>query len=341
MFISPEPARVMVRILLIRTRPRFSPYVKGVMFMKSIATVVVSGVLSILAGGSLSYAQTTFPDRAPTDQNQSQSVVDAETERKVQRDRAMGDERVSHDRVVVEERVVERRREGELYVAGFGGFTLGHSFSNTEGRGTLATQDIGNFDLANSVVYGMKVGYFHPGRLNWLGLEMEGFNTTPHLEQQGNLPGSYLRVATLAFNVIARKRLGCRESDRDHDRTRHTKTSDDKDDRHVKRDRHHYYDDHSPLDENARCPLQVYAGAGPAIFFAETSNQFGRSTDNAEVGVNALAGLRYFVHRNVAIFGEYKFNYAGFDFTQIQGTTAGIQGDYKASHFVGGLAVHF
>jgi hypothetical protein len=43
----------------------------------------------------------------------------------------------------------------------------------------------------------------------------------------------------------------------------------------------------------------------------------------------------------VAIFGEYKFNYAGFDFTQLQGTTAGVQGNYKASHFVGGLAVHF
>jgi hypothetical protein len=316
-------------------------FYKEVVYMQSVTKVVLSGVLSILAGVSLAYAQTTVPDPSPTVSDRSQTV-DPEPGRTLRREGVVVEEAGPRERVIVQERVNERRREGELYVAGFGGFTLGHSFSNTEGRGTLATQDIGNFDLANSVVYGMKVGYFHPGRLNWLGLEMEGFNTTPHLEQQGNLPGSYLRVATLAFNVIARKKLGCRESDRDHnDRTRHTKTSDDKDDRYVKHDRHHYYDDHSPLDENARCPLQVYAGAGPAIFFAETSNQFGRSTDNAEVGVNALAGLRYFVHRNMAIFGEYKFNYAGFDFTQIQGTTAGIQGNYKASHFVGGLAVHF
>lgn len=301
--------------------------------MKSMTKGIAMGVLSILTGFSLSYAQMTVPDRSLT--------VDPERERTAQPGRSVVDERMRGDRVVVEERVVEQRRVGELYVAGFGGFTLGHSFSNTEGRGTLATQDIGSFDLANSVVYGMKIGYFHPGRLNWLGLEMEGFNTTPHLEQQGNTPGSYLRVATLAFNVIARKRLGCRESDRDHlDRTRHTTTR-EKDGRYENDGRHHYYEDHSPLEENARCPLQVYAGAGPAIFFAETSNQFGRSTDNAEVGVNALAGLRYFVHRNMAIFGEYKFNYAGFDFTQIQGTTAGIQGEYKASHFVGGLAIHF
>lgn len=302
--------------------------------MKSMTQGIATGILTILAGISLSYAQTPIPDRS--------STVDPETGYKVESERTVADERVPSDRVMVRERVVERRRDGELYVAGFGGFTLGHSFSNTEGRGTLATQDIGSFDLANSVIYGMKVGYFHPGRLNWLGLEMEGFNTTPHLEQQGSFPGSYLRVATLAFNVIARKRLGCRESDRDHSgHTRHTTTSDDKDDRYMKHGRHHYYDDHSPLEANARCPLQVYAGAGPAIFFAETSNQFGRSTDNAEVGVNALAGMKYFVHRNLSVFGEYKFNYAGFDFTQIQGTAAGIQGNYKASHFVGGLAVHF
>lgn len=284
------------------------------------AFLVLSGVLGLVAAATMASAQTTMePDTGP----------------QVPPDRVVVDERVRPDRVVIEERVVERKREGELYVAGFGGFTLGHSFGNVEGRGTLAGQAFDSFDLANSVIYGMKIGYFHPGRLNWLGLEVEGFNTTPHLEQQGNVPGSYLRVATLAFNVIARKRLGCREGDL-HDRTRHTTTYE----KEGRRD--YYYDEEkSPIDENARCPVQVYAGAGPAIFFAETSNQFGRSTDNGEVGVNALAGLKYFVHRNVAIFGEYKFNYAGFDFTQLQGTTAGVQGNYKASHFVGGLAVHF
>jgi hypothetical protein len=290
--------------------------------MHSMRKVVLLGVLSIVAGVSLASAQMTVPDRSQT--------VDPETGRTLPREGVVGEETGPRERVIVKERVVERKHHGELYLAGFGGFTLGHSFSNTEGRGTLAAQDIGSFDLANSVIYGMKIGYFHPGRLHWLGLEMEGFNTTPHLEQHSTVPGSHLRVTTLAFNVIARKRLGCR----DHDRTRHTSASEQD-------GRPHDDAEHSPIEENARCPLQVYAGAGPAIFFAETSNQFGRSTDNAEVGLNALAGLRYFVHRNVALFGEYKFNYAGFDFTQIQGTTAGIQGDYKASHFVGGLAVHF
>ena len=128
----------------------------------------------------------------------------------VVRDGAVVEERGPRDRVVVEERVVERRHEGEFYVAGFGGFTLGQGFSNVNGIGTLATQNIGNFETANSVIYGMKAGYFLPARLNWLGFEVEGFNTTPHLKQQDGLIGSNLRVTTLAFNVIARKRLGCR-----------------------------------------------------------------------------------------------------------------------------------
>lgn len=294
--------------------------------MKCMKRMVLSGVLGLLASATLAYAQTTTEPELGSPELGPHAPPE----------RSIADDRVPPKRVVVEQRIVERKRIGELYVAGFGGFTLGHSFSNTDGRGTLAGQAVNSFDLANSVIYGVKIGYFHPGRLNWLGLEVEGFNTTPHLEQQNNVPGTYLRVSTLAFNVIARKRLGCRAEDREsYDRTRRTTTYD--------RDGRPDYDEdeRTPGEENARCPLQVYAGVGPAIFFAETSNQFGRSGDNGEVGVNALAGLKYFAHRNIAVFGEYKFNYAGFDFTQLQGTTAGVQGNYKASHFVGGLAIHF
>ena len=299
--------------------------------MKKWMRRIMPGMLGILAGATMSYAQTTvLPDGATT--------VDPDSGRTVQRERAV-DERVQPNRVVVEERVVEQRHEGELYVAGFGGFTLGQGFSNVNGIGTLATQNIGNFDTANSVIYGMKVGYFLPARLNWLGFEMEGFNTTPHLKQQDGLIGSNLRVTTLAFNVIARKRLGCREDRREHyDRIRNATY--DKYGRHYEKNGHQY-DGWSPEDENDRCPLQVYAGVGPAIFFSQTSNVNGQSSDLGEVGVNFLTGAKYFVHRNVAIFGEYKFNHAGFDFARAYGTQSGIQGNYNASHFVGGLAVHF
>ena len=274
----------------------------------------------VVGGGATGFAQSDSP---PTMPDRVQEVGPS-TDERVSPERPLQRERLA-ERTVVRERVVERRQEGEIYVGGFGGFTWGHEFSSAQGTGSLKGLTSGNLDLANSGVYGAKVGYFHPGRLNWLGFEVEGFNSTPHMKQGLGLPGSHLRVTTLAFNVIARTKLGCgSQSDRDRD------TRDDL-----------HRSSWSSLDENARCPLQFYAGVGPGIFFAETSNQFGQSTDNGRVGLNALAGTKYFITRNMAVFAEYKFNYAHFDFNQVQGQTAGLRGDYTASHVIGGLSLHF
>jgi hypothetical protein len=187
-----------------------------------------------------------------------------------------------------------------------------------EGRGTAVGQPVPS-DLSDSIVYGMKIGYFHPGRLNWLGLEIEGYNSTPHLKQSGPAPGSHLRLTTLGLNAIARTKLACREDRRDR--------------------RDEDYD--SPLADNARCPLHLYAGAGLGVFFAETSNQFGRSTENARAGLNALAGVKYFFNEHVSLFAEYKFNYVDLKFDQFAGPTAGLNGTYLINHVVGGVAVHF
>lgn len=272
----------------------------------------------VVAGGAPCFAQSD----APIIHQRPQDVGPATQDRVIQ-DRTMQREQMG-DRTIVKERVVERREDGEVYVSGFGGVTWGHDLYNTEGTGSLKGAQIGSLGLANSGVYGAKIGYFHPGRLNWLGLEIEGFNSTPHIRQGAGLPGSHLRVTTLALNVIARTKLGCKNSDHE---------TDNRNDR--------YGSQWSSLDENARCPLQLYAGVGPGIFFAETSNQFGRSSENGRVGLNALAGTKYFLNRHLAVYAEYKFNYAQFDFTQAQGQTAGMRGDYVASHVVGGLAWHF
>ena len=288
------------------------------MSRRSVQQIVLTIGLTI-GGGVTCFAQSGAPVQ------ERPQEVGPTTQERIAQDRAIERERMG-DRTVVKERVVERRREGEIYVGGFGGFTWGHDFDNAEGTGSLKGAPMEDLGLANSVVYGAKIGYFHPGRLNWLGVEIEGFNTTPHIKEGGGLPGSNLRVTTLALNVIARTTLGCRPRDRDYEVDRRDEVHDSR---------------WSSLDENARCPLQVYAGVGPGIFFAETSNQFGRSSDNGRVGLNALAGTKYFLNRHLAVYAEYKFNYAQFDFNQAQGQTAGIQGDYMASHVVGGLAWHF
>ncbi len=239
------------------------------MFVKQYAVHCAFTSALILGTAFTCFAQSDVPVK----QEKPEEVGPSTSDRLIQ-ERAAQRERAG-DRVVVEERVVERRREGEVYVAGFGGFTWGHELASVEGTGSLKGQRFGSRDLANSGVYGAKIGYFHPGRLNWLGVEVEGFNTTPHIEQGSGLPGSHLRVTTLAFNLIARTKVGCRH----RDDVRHRDNAGHREEGTVR----HRDDDRtswSPLDENLRCPLQLYAGVGPGIFFAETSNQFGRSSDS-------------------------------------------------------------
>ena len=228
-------------------------------------------------------------------------------------------------------------RPGELYVGGFGGYTFGHSFSNIEGTSPVPGTNLGNeIDLKNSAIYGVKIGYFLPNRWNWLGLEVEGFNTTPHFKQTGVLGlqgqgGAHLRVATVAFNAIIRGKMMC-DHRRDRDREAR-RTSTDPAVREAA-----YRDDYRDRDYGF-CRLQPYVGAGLGLFFAETSNG-STSSDNLVPGFNALAGVRYFFTEHVALFGEYKYNRATFNFDSV-GRAGALSGDYSVSHVVGGLSFHF
>jgi hypothetical protein len=208
---------------------------------------------------------------------------------------------------------------GEWYVAGFGGYTLGHGFNDSAGTGQLSGVNPGNRDLADSVAYGLKVGRYFGGQWNWLGIEAEGFNSTPHIKQSGSEEGSHLRVTTLGINLVARIKLWC-GTQRGIDGT-------------ARRNWGAYQD-------NAYCPVQPYAGVGIGTFFARASDQDGASSDIAP-GWNVLAGLRYFISDNVALFGEYKHNLAFLEFQDIEGPGAGFKGWYHASHIVGGLSLHF
>lgn len=94
--------------------------------------------------------------------------------------------------------------------------------------------------------------------------------------------------------------------------------------------------------EDYFCPLQPYIGAGIGVFFAHT-NGFGArhsDSDNAVPGFNGLAGVRYFVTEHVALFGEYKYNRATFNFDN-PNSPGGLKGDYSVSMVVGGLSFHF
>ncbi|BCA53102.1 hypothetical protein W02_02420 [Nitrospira sp. KM1] len=206
----------------------------------------------------------------------------------------------------------------EGYLAGFAGYTFGGTF-DAEGIGALNGANFGNHNLADSVVYGAKAGGFFPQSLSWLGIEGEIFNTTPHVEQQGTSPGSHMRVTTFALNAIARAQLGCTTL---HDRTEAVT------ERFVIR-----Y-------EREFCRLQPYAGVGLGIFWVNMSNAAFTAHQNFVPGLNVLGGIRYYFTERIAMFTEYKYNRATFDFSGPAGLS-GFQGVYSVNHIVGGLSYHY
>jgi opacity protein-like surface antigen len=194
-----------------------------------------------------------------------------------------------------------------MYIAGQAGYTLADDFN--DGVFPPTGGSFSDLNLHDSVVYGGKVGYYFSG-VRWLGVETEVFNTTPNVKQQTvtltppgaafpNTPGFSLRVLTWATNVVVRY----------------------------------------PGKQ-----WQPYGGVGLGVFFARADFKGAppaaapaTDNDNAVPGLNAFAGLRYFPVEHLALFAEYKYNRASFDFP-VQGIT---NADYSVHHFVGGAAVHF
>ena len=186
----------------------------------------------------------------------------------------------------------------EVYVAGQIGYTSPNDLSNVQGVGPISGIGLSDLKLHDSIVWGGKVGYYLPA-VNWLGVETELFSTTPHVEQQ---PVTALGVTVTApgfdLQVVT-----------------------------------------WAINAIVRYPgkqFQPYAGIGLGVFFAEARFQ-GQSDNDVAPGLNALAGLRYFATDHIAIFAEYKYNRAAFEFPD----AIGIKADYSANLFVGGVSYHF
>ncbi len=203
----------------------------------------------------------------------------------------------------------------ETYLAGEVGLTVPQSLQDirvTSGAasGAKVTAD----DLKNSVILGGKLGYFFQ-EVPWLGLELEGYGTTPHFEQQSRLAtlpngatlsqaqrGANLRVLTWATNVVARAQWG---------------------------------------------RVTPYVGIGPAAFIARRKNpQTDNSDTSSTLGLNTQVGVGVQLTRAVSLFGEWKYNYSHLHFDQVQSLQStqvlqAFHGTYTAHLFVFGLAYHF
>jgi opacity protein-like surface antigen len=87
------------------------------------------------------------------------------------------------------------------------------------------------------------------------------------------------------------------------------------------------------------CRLQPYAGVGLGAFFVR-SKVGNTSFNDSSPGLNFLAGVRYYFTDNVAMFGEYKLNYASLHLSNPD-VANGLRGDYTASHVVVGVSLHY
>ena len=90
----------------------------------------------------------------------------------------------------------------EWYVAGQFGANFADQISDIRGTGSLSGFRAPDFDLQNSFVYGGKVGMF-PGN-GWFGVELDVFNSTPHIKNLDNVPGIHMRVTNVGVNLLAR-----------------------------------------------------------------------------------------------------------------------------------------
>jgi len=197
----------------------------------------------------------------------------------------------------------------EIYVAGEVGAGFPNDLKSVEGTGSIHGVQFSDISFKNTFIYGGKLGYFFDDpSWKWIGMELEVFNSNPHIKQQtvtaagGGATastianGAHVMVTTTALNLVMRYP--------------------------------------SKL-------IEPYAGIGLAFVHAKLSDETGSTSDDSP-GLNVLAGLRGFLTKNLAVFGEVKYTYTSFSFENAGATVGeGITGIYSTYGIVGGLSWHF
>jgi len=209
----------------------------------------------------------------------------------------------------------------ETYVAGQFGVTLpsiggGLTDNDLTGVSFIPGATISDQSLKTSGLYGVKLGHYFQS-VPWLGLEAEAYNTTPHIKEQtvtfsgpsGPIDSLNFPGVNLRVFTIAPLNLTLR-----YHKTR----------------------------------LQPYIAVGPGIFFARiqdpslTSDNTQSTTD---FGLNAQAGLRYYITRHFTVFAEGKYNHVRFHFPEtppgINFNLFGFNSTYNMFHVAFGLSYNF
>ena len=190
----------------------------------------------------------------------------------------------------------------ESYIGAQLGFTIPEDLGSVFATGGGAR--VSNLDLNNAFAYGVKGGHYFD-RYKWLGVEADFYTTNPNLE--GQTATATNPAGSIAFSPPgALMRVST-----------------------------------LAFSLMARYPgekFQPYAGLGMGIYFAKSTQSFSTDTDTSP-GFHLVGGARLFVTKEVALFGEYKYDRATFSFPNLQ--PAGLIGDYYANTFMVGVSYHF
>lgn len=203
---------------------------------------------------------------------------------------------------------------GESYVAG----QFGVTFPQSLGNGTTTQDGIGGLDISDqslksSALVGAKLGHYFT-KARWMGIETGLSYTTPHVEE-GSItfsgPGGSVTSPTLSG--LSQRII----------------TWD--------------------IDVIFRYPgyrLQPYLGIGPSLFFASLNGPTAPPGQSAtSIGFNVEGGLRYYITRKWALFGEGKYNWARMDYSSNHSDPNadpfGFRATYSALGLSVGISYHF
>ncbi|MDZ4857111.1 MAG: outer membrane beta-barrel protein [Nitrospirota bacterium] len=208
----------------------------------------------------------------------------------------------------------------ETYVAGQFGMTLpsignGLTGNDLTGESFIPGSTISDQSLKTSGLYGAKLGHYFQS-VPWLGLEAEAYNTTPHIKQQAIIfSGPSGPVDSLNFPGVNLRVLTL-----------------------------------APFNLTLRyhkTRLQPYIAVGPGIFFARIKDP-SLTSDNTQsdtaFGLNAQAGLRYYITRHFTVFAEGKYNHVRFHFQETPSgnfNLFGFNSTYNMFHVAFGLSYNF
>jgi opacity protein-like surface antigen len=165
--------------------------------------------------------------------------------------------------------------QAEWYAGGFLGVASPTGLKFVTGTQSNAGLTLSNIALENSPIGGVKLGYYLPREwvYNILGFEGEVFHYSPDIKAQqiGTIQGGNLGVRNLTESSLGITTLG--------------------------------------FNAILRYPgrwFQPYAGGGFAVSWASLSGGNLGSDTTVGAGPSVLAGARYFILEQLAVFAEYK-----------------------------------